>query len=169
MVFVTVGSSTFGFVRLIVEVDRLAGAGLLSDVVAQIGETEYEPRNCRWQRFLTPSEIHAGMRSADFLICHAGYGTLEDGLRLRKKIIAVPRRIQYKEAPDDHQIQIAHLLETNNRVLLAHDVNELGACVQAIRTWTPSFAPPRIGNPVVDHIQQFITREILARCGRRTR
>ncbi len=160
MVFVTIGSSKFGFLRLIVEVDRLAGAGLLSDVVAQIGETQYEPRNCTWRRFLTPSEFSANMESADFVICHAGYGTLEEGLRLHKKMIAVPRRIQHKEAPDDHQIEIGRLLEANNRILLAHDVDKLAACVQAIPTWTPSFAAPRAGNPVVDYIRQFIVREI---------
>jgi UDP-N-acetylglucosamine transferase subunit ALG13 len=162
MVFVTIGSSTFGFTRLIVEVDRLAGTGLLSDVVAQIGESEYEPRNCTWQRFLTPSEFCAGMQNADFVICHAGYGTLEEGLRLHKKMIAVPRRIQHKEAPDDHQIEIAHLLEANNRILLAHDMDELAACVQAVPTWIPSFASPRTGNPIVDRIRQFIKQEMPA-------
>jgi len=162
MVFVTIGSSKFGFIRLIVEVDRLAGAGLLSDVVAQIGETEYEPRNCTWQRFLTPSEFCAGMQSADFVICHAGYGTLEEGMRQRKKMIAVPRQIEHKEAPDDHQIEIARLLKTNNRILLARDVDELAACVQAVRTWIPSFASPRVDNPIVDYIRQFIIREMPA-------
>jgi UDP-N-acetylglucosamine transferase subunit ALG13 len=160
MVFVTIGSSKFGFTRLIVEVDRLAGAGLLSNVVAQIGETEYEPRNCTWQRFLTPPEFCAGMQSADFVICHAGYGALEEGVRQRKKMIAVPRRVQYKEAPDDHQFEIARLLAAHNRILLANDVDELAARVEEVTTWTPSFAPPRSGNPIVDYIHQFIIREI---------
>jgi UDP-N-acetylglucosamine transferase subunit ALG13 len=160
MVFATIGSSEFGFLRLIVEVDRLAGAGLLSNVVAQIGETEYEPRHCIWQRFLTPSELCAAMQRADFVICHAGYGALEEGMRHRKKIIAVPRRVCYKEAPDDHQFEIAHLLAAHNRILLANDIDELAARIEEVSTWTPSFAPPRGGNPIVDYIRQFIIREV---------
>ena len=162
MVFLTIGSSEFGFIRLILEVDRLAGAGLLSDVVAQIGQTEYEPRNCTWLRSLTSSEFSANMESADFIICHAGYGTMEEGFRLRKKMIAVPRRVRHREAPDDHQFEIARLFEANNRILLAHDVDELAACVQQVSTWTPSFAPPRVGNPVADYIRQFIAQKMPA-------
>jgi UDP-N-acetylglucosamine transferase subunit ALG13 len=160
MVFVTIGSSHFGFARLIVEVDRLAGAGTLSDVLAQIGETEYEPQNCRWQRFLTPDQLREHMQNADFVICHAGCGTLEDGLRLRKKMIVMPRLGRLKEAPDDHQGEIARLLAAHNRILLASEVGELAPCIQRVQTWTPSFAPPRVGNPIVDYITDFITREV---------
>jgi len=160
MIFVTIGSSHFGFSRLIVEVDRLAGTGVLSDVVAQIGETEHEPRNCRWQRFLTPDQLQTQMQEADFVICHAGCGTLEDGLRLRKKMIVIPRLVQLKEAPDDHQWEIARLLAARNRILLAYEIQELAACVRQVHDWTPSFAPPRVGNPVVEYITEFITREV---------
>jgi UDP-N-acetylglucosamine transferase subunit ALG13 len=160
MVFVTIGSSHFGFDRLILEVDRLAGTGVLSDVVAQIGETTHEPRHCRWQRFLPPAQMQATMQNADFVICHAGCGTLEDGLRLRRKMIVVPRLARLKEAPDDHQWEIARLLVAHNRILLASDVQELAFWIQEVHTWSPSFAPPRVGNPVVEYIAEFILQEV---------
>ncbi len=163
MIFVTIGSSHFGFARLIAEVDRLAGTGLLSDVVAQIGETEYEPQHCLWQRFLTTAQFQANMEKADFVICHAGCGTIEEGLHLHKKMIVVPRLGRLKEAPDDHQLEIARLLATRNRILLAYEVQELAACVRQVHDWTPSFAPPRVGNPVVEYITEFITREVVSR------
>ncbi len=161
MVFVTVGSSHFGFGRLISEVDRLAGIGALSEVLAQIGETAYEPRHCRWQRFLTPAQMEEAMGKADFVICHAGCGTLEDGLRLRRKMIVVPRVARLKEAPDDHQWEIARLLAARNRILLASDAPDLAPCVQQVHTWSPSFAPPRVGNPVADYISEFIKCEVV--------
>jgi len=160
MIFVTIGSSHFGFARLIVEVDRLAGVGVLSDVVAQIGQTDYEPRHCFWQRFLTPAEIQRNMQKAEFVICHAGCGTIEEGLHLRKKMIVVPRLGRLEEAPDDHQLEIARLLAANNRILLAYEVQELAARVREINDWTPSFAPPREGNPVVEYITEFITQTV---------
>lgn len=160
MVFVTIGSSQFGFSRLLIEVDRLAGEGRLSDVMAQIGESDYRPWNCSWKRSLTPSEFSTWMGNADFIICHAGCGSLEEGLRHRKKIIAVPRRVCYKEAPDDHQFEIAHLLADHNRILLANDVDELAARVEEVSRWTPSFAPPRSGNPIAEYITRFITQKM---------
>ena len=160
MIFVTIGSSHFGFARLIAEVDRLAGVGVLADVVAQIGETEYEPRHCFTQRFLTPAQMRTHMQQADFVICHAGCGTLEEGLHLRKKMIVVPRLGRLEEAPDDHQLEIARLLVAHNRILLVHEVQELAACVRQVQDWTPSFAPPRVGNPVVEYIVEFIAQEV---------
>jgi UDP-N-acetylglucosamine transferase subunit ALG13 len=160
MIFVTIGSSHFGFDRLIAEVDRLAGRGELTDVVAQIGETRYEPRHCRWQRFLTPAQLRERMEQADFVICHAGCGTLEDGLRLRKKMIVLPRLVRLKEAPDDHQWEIARLLAAHNRILLAQEAGEIGPCVAQVPRWSPRFAPPRVGNPVVEYLVGFIAREI---------
>lgn len=163
MIFVTIGSSHFGFARLIVEVDRLAGLGVLSDVIAQIGQTDYEPRHCVWQRFLTPAEIQTNLQKADFVICHAGCGTLEEGVRLHKKMIVVPRLGRLKEAPDNHQLEIARPLAIYNRVLLAREIQDLAVRVREINDWTPSFAPPRVGNPVVAYITEFIAREIAPR------
>jgi UDP-N-acetylglucosamine transferase subunit ALG13 len=160
MVFVTIGSSHFGFRRLIAEVDRLAGIGVLSDVVAQIGETEYEPQNCQWHRFVPLTQLRKSMRDADFTICHAGCGTLEDGLRMRKKMVVMPRLIRYKEAPDDHQGEIARLLAARNRILLAQKVEALGPCIARIPLWSPSFPARRVGNPVVEYIDEFIAREV---------
>ena len=160
MIFVTIGSSHFGFARLIAEVDRLAGVGMLSDVVAQIGQTDYEPRHCFWQRFLTPAEVQTNMQKADFVICHAGCGTIEEGLHLCKKMIVVPRLGRLEEAPDDHQLEIARLLAAHNRILLAYEVQELAACVRQVYDWTPSFAPPRVGNPVVEYLVEFIAQEV---------
>jgi UDP-N-acetylglucosamine transferase subunit ALG13 len=164
MIFVTIGSSHFGFDRLIAEVDRLAGVGDLSGVVAQIGETEYEPRHCRWQRFLTPAQLRDHMRNADFVICHAGCGTLEDGLRLRKKMIVLPRLARLREAPDDHQGEIARLLAAHDRILLAHEVKEIASCVAKISRWSPHFAPLRVGNPVVEYLADFIAQQLAPTC-----
>ena len=163
MIFVTIGTNHFSFARLIAEVDRLAGVGVLTDVVAQIGSTDYEPRHCSWQRLLTPAELQAHMQKAQFVICHAGCGTIEQGLHLRKKMIVVPRLGRLEEAPDDHQLEIARLLAARNRILLVQEIQELAACVRAVSDWTPSFAPPRVGNPVVEYLTEFITREIAAR------
>jgi UDP-N-acetylglucosamine transferase subunit ALG13 len=160
MILVTIGSSHFGFDRLITEVDRLAGRGEITDVLAQIGEGQYVPQHCRWQRFLTPAQLHEYMEQADFVICHAGCGTLEDGLRLRKKMIVMPRQAQLQEAPDDHQWEIARLLAAHNRILLAQEAGEIAPCVAQVPRWSPCFAPPRPGNPVVEYLLGFIAREI---------
>ena len=81
-------------------------------------------------------------------------------MHLQKKMIVVPRLGRLEEAPDDHQLEIARPLVTYNRVLLAYEIQELAVRVREINDWTPSFAPPRVGNPVVAYLTEFITREI---------
>jgi UDP-N-acetylglucosamine transferase subunit ALG13 len=160
MVLVTIGSTRFPFTRLIVEADRLARAGDLSDVVAQIGETSYVPTCCLWQRHMAQSEVRAHMVRAEFVICHAGCGTMEEGLGLGKKLIVVPRRAKHGEAPDDHQLEIVQLLGAANRILAANEVEDLAACVRRVGEWIPCFGTPRIGNPVADYIAEFIETEL---------
>ena len=159
MVFLTVGSSHLNFTRLIEAVDELAGSGVLQDVFAQIGNCDYVPRHCRWERHLSYELFQKNMREADYVICHGGDGTLEEGMRLQKKMIVVPRRVQHEEAPDDHQLEIVELLATKNRILGALKMEDLAVCIQRVPTWTPSPVSPRAGNPVADYINDLIRRE----------
>lgn len=156
MVLVTVGSTHYGFSRLIREVDRLAGAGFLSEVTAQIGTSQYVPRHCGWNRFISSSELWRLIEVADFVICHAGCGTLEECLRAGKKMIVVPRRARDGEAPDDHQMEIVDVLESANRVLVVHEVADLLQKVQQVISWQPRLKVAQNRSLMLEHISTFI-------------
>src|SRR4051812_25647220 len=106
MIYLTVGSSAVPFNRLVAAVDRLTAAGVLTDVVAQIGCATHVPEHVKYFRFGVNGEHLDSIRRADYVICHAGCGTLDEGLGFRKKLVIVPRRAKWKEAPDDHQFDI---------------------------------------------------------------
>ena len=53
MIFITLGSQKFQFNRLLKEIDRLVGEGKISEgVFAQIGYSDYKPKNYRYNEFL---------------------------------------------------------------------------------------------------------------------
>ena len=139
LVFVTVGSTNNDFQRLLSEIDVLVERGILSDVVAQIGKTRYTPRNYRYYPFLPYEQFVQFIRDAELVIAHAGTGTLNMCLGLRKTIIAVPRLKKYHEHPDDHQLELGAFLQAENRILVVQDISHLENVVQLSRSWKPKF------------------------------
>ena len=68
------------------------------------------------------------INDCDILITHGGVGTILDGLKKGKKIIAFPRLSKYHEHQNDHQIEIVNSLSENNYLLALNendDINEI--------------------------------------------
>ena len=107
MVFVTVGSQKFQFNRLLESIDNLMDQKvLLGNVFAQIGYSDYKPRNYEYARFLHNHEFQAYLKKCMILVTHGGTGTIIKGIKEKKKVIAIPRLKEYGEHVDDHQVQI---------------------------------------------------------------
>lgn len=86
MILVTVG--TVGFDPLIVEVDRLAAAGVFDDeVFAQIGSSRYVPRHIRYTRY--HGDLPGLMSQASLIITHAGTGCVTECIASGRPFIAV--------------------------------------------------------------------------------
>ena len=114
----------YGFDRLIKEMDEIAGR-IDEEVIMQIGETAYEPKNARYFRFASKEEMDGLYDDARVVVCHAGVGSILTALEHGKSVIAVPRREKYGEHIDDHQLDIAREMEKEGRITVVHDVREL--------------------------------------------
>lgn len=126
MIFVIVGSQKFPFERLIREMDRLAGTGGIKDeVVAQIGVSEYEPKNMKWYRFMDKENFDRHIEECSLLVTHAGEGSIMTGLLKKRKVIAVPRYERLGEHVSDHQLEIARALEKQNCIINIEDIANL--------------------------------------------
>jgi UDP-N-acetylglucosamine transferase subunit ALG13 len=156
MIYLTVGTSPAPFNRLIAAVDRLVSESILREVVAQIGHATYLPEHLKCFRFAVDVEHLEFLRQADYVICHAGCATLDEGLSFRKKLVVVPRQVKWKEAPDDHQFDIARLLAKNNLALCAEDVADLERLVRQAETWSPETPGNFRRNCAADMITQYL-------------
>jgi UDP-N-acetylglucosamine transferase subunit ALG13 len=63
------------------------------------------------------------------VISHAGVGSIMVALSHGKRPIVVPRLERFGEAVDDHQLQVATLLDRAGRVTAVDDLADLGAVV----------------------------------------
>jgi beta-1,4-N-acetylglucosaminyltransferase len=139
MIFVTVGSSDCDFSRLTRKIDRLVIAGSILDVVVQTGNSFYKPKACKAINFVPQVEIEELVKKSDFILCHGGTGTIDMALGFRKKTIVVPRLARYGEITDNHQLELAELLEKSGRVLVAYNIDDIDRCLEYLPTWKPIF------------------------------
>ena len=120
MIFVTLGSQKFQFNRLLKAVDELK---VDEEIFAQIGYSDYLPQNYEYKKFLDREEFSLIMDKADIVITHGGTGAIIGAVKKEKKVIAVPRLVQYGEHVDDHQIQIVEQFKELNLIYACEDMN----------------------------------------------
>ena len=126
MIFITLGSQKFQFNRILKEVDRLVESGTIVDTVfAQIGNSDYEPVNYPFKRFLSRDEFAKFQSECSIVITHGGTGAIIGALRNGKKVIAVPRLAKYGEHVDDHQLQIIHQFDEMHLIEPCYDISQL--------------------------------------------
>lgn len=107
MIFITLGSQKFQFNRLLKEIDRLVENDTIKDeIFAQIGYSDYKPKNYNYKLFLDRNEFSEIMDKCDKVITHGGTGAIIGAIKNDKKVIAVPRLRKFGEHVDDHQLQI---------------------------------------------------------------
>lgn len=126
MIFVCVGSRNYQFDRLLKKMDELVAAGRLPDeVFAQIGQSNYEPENYKYERYVDTERFHKLQHEASVIISHGGTGALISALKMGKQLVAVPRLKKYGEHIDDHQLQVCEAMEEEGYLRCARDMDEL--------------------------------------------
>lgn len=126
MIFVALGTQKFQFNRLLQLIDRLFDEKKIDEpVFAQIGNSDYKPKNFDYDTFLDRDKFDRKIKECDILITHSGVATIIAGLKNGKKVIVVPRLAKYGEHVDDHQIQIAKSFSEQNYVIMYEEHDNL--------------------------------------------
>jgi UDP-N-acetylglucosamine transferase subunit ALG13 len=126
MIFVTVGSQE-PFDRLIEAVDEWARSRKRSDVFAQIASSKLRPGHIEFTQFIEPSEFIRIMQEARLIVAHAGMGSIISALELGKPIVVMPRRADFRETRNDHQVATAERFGEQDRIIVANDEQDLPA------------------------------------------
>ena len=139
MILVTLGTQDKEFVRVLKEIDRLIDKKVITEeVVVQAGYTKYESKNMKIFDYVSKKELEEYMEKANFIITHAGVGSIFDALKKGKKIIAVPRLSKYKEHNNDHQLELIEEFKKENLILPVIEMDELEDAVKSIKKFKPS-------------------------------
>lgn len=133
MIFITVGTQKFQFNRLLKEIDRLIEEKKITEeVFAQIGYSDYKPKNYRYKDFIDRDEYSNIMKKCQKVITHGGTGAIVGAVKQGKRVIAIPRLKEFGEHVDNHQIQIVYEFEKVGFILGVKDINMLYSSVENI-------------------------------------
>jgi len=127
MLFVTVGTHEQQFNRLMEAVEELKNNQVNDeDIVIQTGYSTYMPKNCRCQEFMTYPEMNEHIRNARIVITHGGPASFVAPIQIGKVPIVVPRKKDYKEHVNDHQVHfVGRYYERYQKILPVYELAEL--------------------------------------------
>lgn len=156
MIFVTVGSAD-PFDRMIRAIDQWAGSRGRTDLFAQIGRAQYEPRYIKSVQFLSPSEFREHVRAAHLIVAHAGIGSIFAALEVGIPIIVMPKWAHLGEHRNDHQVATARWFGQKQGVIVANDEKELIARLEQEEGHSAPSLIARDASPdLVSAIRRFI-------------
>jgi len=124
LIFVTVGNDFRPFDRLLKKMDEIASS-LPEEVWMQRGYSNYCPRNTFSFDFVPMPVATEYLLKSRLVVSHAGIGTIILCKKFGVPLIILPRRKEFGEHMNDHQLEIAQALEQRKdepvRVLYEED------------------------------------------------
>ena len=139
MILVTLGTQDKKFTRLLSAVQKQIDLGNIKDkVVVQAGCTsDFQSKDMEIFDLISISEFSKLINECDLLITHGGVGSIIEGLKNNKKVIAAPRIKKYKEHTNDHQLQIIDNFSKEGYILPLYDFDKLDEVLKNVETFTP--------------------------------
>ncbi len=127
MIFVTVGTHEQPFDRLVRYMDELKADNIIKDeVIIQTGYSTYEPKHCKWSKLYPYQEMLELVEKADIVITHGGPSSFIMPLQIGKVPVVVPRRFQFSEHVNDHQVEFANAVaERQGNIIVVNDISQL--------------------------------------------
>lgn len=132
MIFVTVGTHEQPFNRLIKKVDDLVAHGNIKEkVIIQTGFSTYNANHCEAHKMMSFDEMQQALKDARIVITHGGPSSFIEALQFGKVPIVVPRRQEYNEHVNDHQVDFTKLIEKRmNNIIPVYDIDQLSETIK---------------------------------------
>ena len=159
MIIVLLGTQKYSFRRLLEEIQKCIDNGVIKEeVVVQAGGTEFSSKEMKIFNLISQDELEKLIKKADIIITHGGVGSIVNGVKLGKKVIAVPRLKKYGEVANDHQVQIIETFEKEGFIIGLKDVSELQEAIKNIENFKPNILESNTQN-IIDIIRDFINNK----------
>jgi beta-1,4-N-acetylglucosaminyltransferase len=157
MIFLTVGTNEAPFDRLLRAAEALSGT---EELVVQYGAGSFRPAGASCVPFLPFDALVDHVREASIVVTHAGVGSIAVALTNGKTPLVVPRRRNFGEAVDDHQVALAHRLASGGLVVAVDDPSSLPEAVAAFRRDTRPPLATAQSSALVDDLGAYLARVI---------
>lgn len=155
MILCLTGTNPYSFERLVKQVDIVLGKKY--EVVIQKGNTPYIPSYSTYFDFCDNVQLQNYIDQAELIITQGGYGSLMEAIQKGKKVIAVPRKIGFKEALDDQSELVKYFAE-KKYILGCYDVSQLehlvSKCLKG--SFHPEKFQPETTNSISNIVENYL-------------
>ena len=98
MIFVVLGTQDKSFERLLKAIDeQIEMKNIKEKVIVQAGSTKYKSKNMKILDLIPIKDFNSYIKKSKYIISHGGVGTILDAIKMKKKVIVVPRLKKYGE------------------------------------------------------------------------
>jgi UDP-N-acetylglucosamine transferase subunit ALG13 len=160
MIFVVLGTWEMPFTRPLIEIERAANGGLITEpIVVQCGKTAYSSSVLKLVPFFSQQELDHMYEQATVIICQAGVGSIMLGLKKEKKVIAIARLSEFNEHIDDHQLEILDVFAKSGAVLPWNGNGDLPGVLQRSVDFVSAgyaFGEERISEAILDYLSASV-------------
>lgn len=131
MIFVTVGTHEQPFDRLLKCIDKMVADGKIKEeVIVQKGYTDFELKHCKEYKLIGYDEMQKYIQEARIVITHGGPASFIAPLSIGKIPIVVPRKKEYNEHVNNHQLDFAKQVEKRMKnIIVAESESEIEAAI----------------------------------------
>ena len=129
MIFVTVGTHEQQFNRLVEYMDKWASIHD-EEVIIQTGFSTYEPVFAVWSRLYPYDQMIEKVQKARIVITHGGPSSFIMPLQNGRIPIVVPRKHEYGEHVNDHQLDFCRSVSERQRnIILIEEIETLNRVI----------------------------------------
>ena len=138
MIFVILGTQDKPFLRILKALDReLKKENIKEKVIVQAGCTNYKSKYMEIYDYLDMKTFNNYIKECDYVITHGGVGSILDSLKKNKKVLVVPRKKEYEEHENDHQIQITDKFTEMGYIISCNNTKNLIDKIQELKYFEP--------------------------------
>ena len=156
MILVLLGTQQNDFSRLLKAVDKAIEEGnIKEEVIVQAGYTKYQTHRMRVIDLMSKEQLEQFKDEASLIITHGGVGSIISSIEKGKKVIAVPRKHEYGEHVNNHQIQIVKDFNDKGYIIGIENVEDLKEAIIKSKTFEPVKYQPN-NQKMLKIIENFI-------------
>lgn len=142
MITVLTGTQNMPFGRLVESVIEFCGeTNFNQEVCIQAGLYKNQlsvPQNISIFDFAAQEKINELIERSDILITHGGTGSIIGSLGGSRKVIVMPRLVEFCEHNDNHQVEIAELFEKAGHVIYWRKNEEFCDVYSKLESFNPT-------------------------------
>lgn len=138
MILVVLGTQDKPFTRLLKAIQKQIKKGNITDkVIVQAGCTKFDSKDMEIFDLIPTDEFNKLIKDADLIITHGGVGSILEGVKNNKVILAAPRLEKFGEHVNDHQIQIVDEFSKMGYIIPLKDFNKLDKLLMKAEKFKP--------------------------------